>query len=273
MHNPVDEAACLATAVALAKAAGAQIMTAFSARKTDYDRKTLTDPVTETDHAVEAFLFRELRAAYPNHAFIGEESAASAALTDTPTWIVDPIDGTANFVHRLHSVCVSIGLVVNRKTVVGVVYNPVLDELFTATTSAPATLNGTPISVSSTTALPSACVMTELGSDRDPAKVDLMLTNLRSLLKANVQCVRASGSCALGMCYVACGRVDSYSEYGPWAWDMAGGALIVEKAGGVVVGASGEKFDLEGRSLLVCTPGIMDEILSIHTPLIKKAAS
>jgi fructose-1,6-bisphosphatase/inositol monophosphatase family enzyme len=179
-----------------------------------------------------------------------------------------PIDGTANFVHRIPQVCVSIGLTMNKEPVVGVVYNPIMDELYTATKHHAASLNGTPIRVSAVSELSSACVMVEYGSNRAPEKVELMLTNLRSLLTNDVQCVRATGSCALSMCYVACGRVDSYSEYGPFAWDMAAGAIILRRAGGVLKGAAGDAFSLTGRSLLACAPGLETEILSLHTPRI-----
>lgn len=168
--------------------------------------------------------------------------------------------------HKIPQVCVSIGLAVGKGSVVGVVFNPILDELFTATAHKPAALNGAPIKVSGVTELPSACVMCEFGSDRAPGKIELMVTNLRSLLTNNVQCVRATGSCALSMCYVACGRVDSYSEYGPWAWDMAAGALILRSAGGALKGATGDPFSLTGRSLLACTPGLEKEMLALHTP-------
>lgn len=169
-------------------------------------------------------------------------------------------------------VCVSIGLTFNRVPIVGVVFNPILNELFTATSSGAALLNGVPISVSGATDLASSCVMSEFGSNRSPAKIDLMIMNLRSLLANNVQCIRATGSCALSMCYVACGRVDSYAEYGPFAWDMAAGALIVNRAGGEVSGAAGDDFDLTGRSLLACTPGLKKQVLALHTPQFKNAA-
>lgn len=168
--------------------------------------------------------------------------------------------------HRIPDVCVSIGLTINREPVVGVVFNPILNELFHATHDGPAILNGKPIRVSGTTELTSACVMSEFGADRSPEKVDLMVTNLRSLLRNNVQCVRSNGSCALSMCYVSCGRVDSYQEYGPYAWDVAAGGLILRRAGGVLKGAAGEPFSLTGRSVLACTPGLEREILALHTP-------
>lgn len=120
--------------------------------------------------------------------------------------------GSANFVHRQPQVCVSIGLTIGRMPVVGVVYNPILDELYEATHDGPAMLNGKRISVSGVTELTSACVLAEFGSDRMPAKIEVMVSNLKNLLLNNVQCVRTNGSCALNMCYIACGRIDVYSE-------------------------------------------------------------
>lgn len=150
--------------------------------------------------------------------------------------------------------------------IAGVVYNPILDELFQSTHNGPSLLNGSPISVSGVTDLHSACVTAEFGSDRTPSKIDLMVTNLRSLLVNNIQCVRGFGSCALNMCYVACGRIDAYQEYGPHPWDMAAGALIVQRAGGAMKDACGAPFVLTGRSLLACTPGLEHKLIEIHTP-------
>jgi fructose-1,6-bisphosphatase/inositol monophosphatase family enzyme len=118
-------------------------------------------------------------------------------------------------VHGNPHVCVSIGLTVGHELTVGVVYAPVLNELFEATHDGPALLNGCLIGVSDVDDLSSACVVLEFGSDRAKAKVDWMSQNLRSILVNSVQCIRAYGSCALDMCYVAAGRVDAYTEYGP----------------------------------------------------------
>jgi fructose-1,6-bisphosphatase/inositol monophosphatase family enzyme len=118
-------------------------------------------------------------------------------------------------VHGNPHVCVSIGLVVGGEMSVGVVYAPVLNELFEATHDGPALLNGAEICVSDVDELPSACVILEFGSDRSKDKVHWMADNVRNVLLNSAQCIRAYGSCALDMCYVAVGRVDVYTEYGP----------------------------------------------------------
>lgn len=247
----------------LARKAGTMIRTAFHSQAGDYDRKSATDPVTETDRAVEAMLFGGIRAKYPAHSFIGEESASNCEWTSSPTWIVDPIDGTANFVHKIPVCAVSIGFTVDRKFIVGVIYNPILDELFSASHLTASTLNGTEIKVSQVSELTSACVATECGSDRAEAKVDFVLEQLSTVLRNRAQCVRMLGSCALNMAHVACGRADVYYEHGPYAWDMAAGVLIIRQAGGVVCGAENgvdTPFDLTARSVLAFTPGLASEL-------------
>jgi fructose-1,6-bisphosphatase/inositol monophosphatase family enzyme len=166
----------------------------------------------------------------------------------------------------LPHVCTSIALTIKRRIIVGVVYNPILDELYHATHSGPALLNGAPLAVSSVRELHSACLAAEFGSDRAPAKVELMLANTSAILRNSAQCLRSFGSCALDMCYVAAGRLDVYCEHGPYSWDMAAGALIVERAGGVVRDATGGPLSLTGRSLLVCNDYLLDQIRELYTP-------
>jgi fructose-1,6-bisphosphatase/inositol monophosphatase family enzyme len=154
-------------------------------------------------------------------------------VTDEPTWIVDPIDGTTNFVHRFPFSCVSIGLAIGKKVVVGVVYNPMMGEMFTAIRGQGAKLNGEPISISQTTDLKQALVATGFPYQRDDATLDHVLANVKIILQ-HCRAVRRAGSAALDMCYVARGVFDIYYEAGVHAWDIAAGALIVEEAGGYV---------------------------------------
>lgn len=150
---------------------------------------------------------------------------------------------------------VSIGLTVNHDYIIGVIYNPILDELYEATHLTPSELNGAPISVSAVSSLQTACVLTELGSDRSTEKVEWMVERLGTVLAAEAQCVRMMGSCALNMAAVAAGRADVLYEHGPFPWDMAAGVLIVRQAGGEVRGAGlDQEFELEGRCVLAFTP-------------------
>lgn len=163
-------------------------------------------------------------------------------------------------VHKIPFCAVSIGFTYKREYKVGVIYNPILDELFAATHLTPSTLNGQAIQVSPVTQLTRACVATECGSDRSASKIDAVVSELGAVLGNRAMCVRMLGSCALNLAHVACGRVDVLYERGPHAWDMAAGVLIVERAGGVVCGGGlgglGTPFDLTGRSVLAFTPGL-----------------
>ncbi|MEW5314595.1 MAG: hypothetical protein WDW38_006078 [Sanguina aurantia] len=192
--------------------------------------------------------------AFPSHLFIGEEGSAeqgfASELTDEPTWMCDPLDGTTNFVHSFPFVCVSIALVIKKKVVVGVVYNPVMKELFTAVTGRGATLNGNPISCSNATSLGSALLATEVGTSRSTPTLDATFTRVRTLTSA-MRAVRCCGSCALNLCGVACGRLDAFYEVGfGGCWDAAAGALIVVEAGGAVSDTNGAELDVMGRRVL-----------------------
>ena len=209
-------------AVACARDAGAVIRAAINRPKQLTEKSNTTDLVTETDQKCEEIVIARIRAAFPTHHFIAEESysagnAVGYDLRDDPTWLIDPVDGTTNFVHGFPFTCVSIGLQIKRESVLAVVYNPVLDELFTAQRGHGAFLSvggGAPqrLAVSSTRELQRAMVLTEFGYDRTPTGVAEMLQKIERLLVARVQAVRSMGSCALNMCYVAAGRLDFYYE-------------------------------------------------------------
>jgi len=229
----------LSVALDAARGAGALILEAFKKPKQIQEKSSAVDLVTETDKACENLIFSILKARFADHQFIGEEShEGSPVLTDAPTWLVDPVDGTTNFIHSYPMVCVSIGLWINKQPVVGVILNPVLGETFTAIKGRGALLNGSPIHVSQTRDLTRSAVLIEFGYDRTPIGVDEQLLRLRRLLLHGVQALRSCGSCAFNMTSVAVGRVDAYYEgkneqFGPKCWDTAAGKLIVEEAGGI----------------------------------------
>jgi inositol-phosphate phosphatase / L-galactose 1-phosphate phosphatase len=222
------------------------------------------DLVTATDGAAEAAVRAALAAVFPAHAFIGEEEAAAAAsrgdgppvLTDDPTWIVDPLDGTTNFVHGFPAVAVSIALAIGGQPVVGVVFNPVTDELFAASRGRGATRNGEPCAPSPVADLSSALIGTEIGVSRDPAVGAAVFSRAAALTSA-ARSLRCGGSCALGLCAVACGRLDVFYEIGfGGAWDVAAGAVIVREAGGEVLDPAGGVFGLMARRVLAGAPGV-----------------
>ncbi|CAI5996571.1 unnamed protein product [Closterium sp. NIES-64] len=225
----------LDVAVAAARHAGEVIRRGFNAPK-DVQHKGKVDLVTETDKQCEALIMQHISAAYPSHKFIGEEESSergTAGLGDDPTWMVDPLDGTTNFVHRYPFVCVSIGLAINKAVVVGVVFNPILNEMFTAMRGHGAMLNDEPIHASSQADMGSALLATEIGTKRDAGTVAGLTGRISNLL-FQVRSLRLSGSCALNLVGVACGRLDLFYEIGfGGPWDVAAGSLIVEEAGGL----------------------------------------
>ncbi|XP_011086238.1 inositol monophosphatase 3 [Sesamum indicum] len=253
----------LAMAVDAAKSAGEIIRSAFYQTKR-VEHKGEVDLVTETDKKCEEVIFDFLKLQYPDHKLIGEETAAACGtieLTDEPTWIVDPIDGTTNFVHGFPFVCVSIGLTIGRIPTVGVVYNPIMDELFTAIRGKGAFLNGKPIKVSSQSELVKSLLATEVAANREKAIIDAVTNRINSLL-FKVRSLRMTGSCALDLCGIACGRNDMFYLVGfGGPWDVAAGAVIVTEAGGLVFDPSGKDFDITSQRVAASNPLIKDAFI------------
>ncbi|XP_010538424.1 PREDICTED: inositol-phosphate phosphatase [Tarenaya hassleriana] len=250
----------LAVAIDAAKKAGEIIRTGFYQTK-HVEHKGQVDLVTETDKACEDLVFNHLKQHFPDHKFIGEETTAAygvTELTDEPTWIVDPLDGTTNFVHGFPFVCVSIGLTVRKVPIVGVVYNPIMDELFTGVQGKGAFLNGKPIKVGSQSELVKSLLATEAGTKRDKATLDES-TNRINILLAKVRSLRMSGSCALNLCGIACGRLDVFYELGfGGPWDIAAGIVIVTEAGGVVYDPSGKELDITAQRIAASNATLKD---------------
>lgn len=242
----------LEAAQQVAIAAGEITREGFHAEKSIRTKASFADLVTATDEKVEEFVISTLQAKFPDHAFIGEETTASgkkAVLSNDPTWIIDPVDGTTNFVHRIPHTCISLGLWIAKEPVVGVVYNAILDEMFSAVVGQGAFCNGKQIQVSGITELNKSVIICEAGASKDPAKIENIFTNMRSLVN-DIHGLRSFGSAALNMCYVAKGSSEAYYEYGLHCWDMAAASLIVREAGGVVLDPTGNDLDIMSRRVL-----------------------
>eukprot|EP01095_Lingulamoeba_sp_RSL-Kostka_P002386 TRINITY_DN13236_c0_g1_i1.p1 TRINITY_DN13236_c0_g1~~TRINITY_DN13236_c0_g1_i1.p1 ORF type:complete len:279 (+),score=125.64 TRINITY_DN13236_c0_g1_i1:73-909(+) len=262
----------------IALQAGDIIMPAFKEKKLEDNDESLqfkgnVDLVTQTDKEVEKYIKDTLSKEYPDYSFLGEEETSQGLtdeiLSDNPTWVCDPIDGTTNFVHRYPFIAVSLSLCVNKKPVVGVVFNPVLNEMFCAAKGFGATLNDEPINVSVCDDIGSAVVGTNIGYNRTPLGCKFLADNVQRLLSSKVRSIRMGGSAALEMCSVACGRQDSYYEWGIHAWDITAAAVIIEEAGGVVVDPSNQEIDYCNRRVLCGSKEICDiltEILNIDIP-------
>ncbi|CAG2177352.1 unnamed protein product [Oppiella nova] len=256
---------CEQLAIRVAIEAGAMIKTASGRHKEVTQKDSIVDLVTETDKSVESYIFSEFRRHFPKHRFIGEESRGKdeRGLTPEPTWIIDPIDGTMNFIHNFPYTCVSIGLTVDREPVIGVVYNPFLDKLYTARKGLGAKCNGAPIHVRQNCQSLSDALMI---GDPNPAKRDrdhqrAALQNLEAIVKS-CKSVRCMGTAALQLCYVAEGCCDGNWGYGIHVWDIVAAGLIVQEAGGVVLDPSGGPIDWMNRRYLVACSQVIGQQIS-----------
>lgn len=248
----------------LVKEAGSIVRERIYQSKDAMTKSCDVDLVTEWDQKVEKLIMDGISSKFPDHKFIGEETTSSgtkAELTDAPTWIIDPIDGTMNFVHGLPHTCISVGLHVGKVPEIGVVYNPILEQFFTARRGKGAFFNGAPIRVSGEKELRKALIMVEMGTSRDPEKMKVVLQNI-NMLTPQVHGMRALGSAALNMCMVAFGGADVFFEYGIHAWDIAAGDLIVREAGGVCIDPAGGPFDVMSRRVLCASSMELAEELS-----------
>lgn len=209
--------------------------------------KGVIDLVTEMDHLSEQMVTEMLHDAFPEYGILGEEGVKSSK-SYTSRWIIDPLDGTTNYTYNYPLFAVSIALEKEGEIVLGVVYNPILDELFTAEKQRGARLNGQPIHVSTTPELGKALVATGFPYDAwsNPAN---NAAEVERFVKSTIS-LRSDGSAALDLCHIACGRLDGYWELDLGPWDMAAGSLIVQEAGGMVTQVNGEPFHHSKRSIL-----------------------
>jgi myo-inositol-1(or 4)-monophosphatase len=212
------------------------------------------DLVTEADHEAEAAVIRTIRRAFPQHAILAEETGRSVERSEH-RWIIDPLDGTTNFAHGYPQFCVSIGYERRGRMEFGVVYDAAKKECFAARRGKGARLNGRPIHVSKVRDLSAALLCTGFPYDRRERR-RFYLCFWENFM-TRVQAVRRAGAAALDLCYVACGRVDGFWEFGLKAWDVAAGSLIVEEAGGRVANMDGTPLDLEAGRILA-TNGLLD---------------
>jgi myo-inositol-1(or 4)-monophosphatase len=228
--------------------------------------KSRADLVTDADHASQKVVKDALFAAFPDHHFLGEEDAVGKEVEDTrptgdaPVWVVDPLDGTSNYVHDVPAYCVSIGLWAGGKPIVGVIHDPRMNEVFTAASGLGAFLNGKAIHVSSVTALRDGMISTGF-----PADYQKQLRNNIAWGKvmAQAQSLRRTGSTALNLAYVAAGRFDGYWAYDNYAWDVMAGAIIVTEAGGTLTSAEGKPFDPFRPDLIATNGRFHHELLGV----------
>jgi myo-inositol-1(or 4)-monophosphatase len=249
----------LTTAVKAARKAGSLITRAsFDIDKLTVRSKRQNDFVSEVDHAAEDAIISTLRDAYPSHGFLAEESGEKDSKADY-VWVIDPLDGTTNFLHGFPQYCVSIGLMHKGAPAHAVVYDPNRNELFTASKGGGAYLNDRRIRVSRTDKLQDALVSTGFPF-KELGQLDDYLRMFRNLTRV-CSGIRRPGAAALDLAWVAAGRTDAFWEMGLSAWDMAAGTLLVREAGGLVGDLDGENRHLETGRIVATNAKLFSAML------------
>jgi|YelNatPaOPRAMG01_1025707.scaffolds.fasta_scaffold02026_13 myo-inositol-1(or 4)-monophosphatase len=245
-------------AVEIAREAGAVIARYFE-RRIGYELKSEYDLVTEADKQSEKMIVERITARFPGHAVLAEEGGGRENPSEY-RWYVDPLDGTTNFAHGFPVFNVSIGLARNGEMIVGVIYDPLRDEMFAAEKGSGAWLNHRRIHVSAVTSLRKSLLATGFPSYKRHLNVNVHYYHQMAMISHGV---RRAGSAALDLAYVACGRLDGYWEIGLRPWDMAAGSLIVEEAGGRVTDMTGARLDLAGPHILATNGAIHAEMIEV----------
>jgi len=251
----MDHADHLEVGIRAAHSAG-QVLADWRRRFTVRE-KGRADLVTEADVAAQSAIYSVIHDAFPNQRFLGEEGPASAPPTvdSLPTWIVDPIDGTTNYVHDVPCYAISIALMMHGELVLGVVYDPVRDEMFHATQGGGAYLGKTPIRASKVQQL-SQSLLT-VGFPPDPIGHEIQLERWKRL-SLGPHGLRRTGSTAINLAYVAAGRFDGFFADGLKVWDVAGGVVLVREAGGLVTHFDAASYD-PFRPQILATNGFIHE--------------
>jgi myo-inositol-1(or 4)-monophosphatase len=247
----------LLIACAVAREAGALQKRRFLDRENMiYKFKGPQDYLTSTDGEVEKLVRSRLLSAFPGDTFLGEEDGGQVS---DHTWVVDPIDGTSNFARGIAHFCISIAFVLKGKASIGVIYQPISDELFAATTGTGATLNGEPIKTSSAITLDKSLLEVGRASRQPQAAYLAMLDKVMSTGAA----IRGGGSGALAVANVAAGRVDACYETHMYSWDCLAGLVLVQEAGGRVNDFLAGDGLLKGNPIFASSPGIAEELSTL----------
>jgi len=253
----------LNVAVKAARTAGSIInRAALDIESVRISQKKANDFVTEVDHAAERIIIDTLLSAYPGHAIWAEESGRTMGSQDSDyVWIIDPLDGTTNFIHGLPVYCVSIALAVKGKVEHAVVYDPTRNDLFTATKGRGAFLNERRIRVSKRTQLKESLIST--GFPFRPGDNFNQYLRMMGDVMQRTAGLRRPGAAALDLAYVAAGYTEGFFETGLQPWDVAAGSLLVSEAGGLVGNFTGEPDFLEQHECLAGTPKVYGQLVGI----------
>lgn len=247
-------------AIKAAKLAGEVILSNIGAlTKSDISRKQASDFVTKVDIEAENVIISTIRESYPHHSILAEESLKDNKERDGFQWIVDPLDGTTNYIHGYPVFAVSIALAFKGAVIAGVILDPLRNELFSADKGKGAFLNNNPIGVSDISALKESLISTGFPF-RKKENIDLYLMLFKNLFY-KVSDIRRAGSAAIDLAYVASGRCDGFFELGLGPWDIAAGSIIIKEAGGVITDFGGGDDYLETGNIVAGPPSLHEEML------------
>ncbi len=234
------------TARLAARAGGEVLKRGFNQEK-NITLKGFADPVTQFDKESESVIVDLIQSVFPAHSILTEEEL-SQDKNSTVKWIIDPLDGTVNFTHRIPYICVSIGVEIEGQLAVGIIYNPILDEFYEAVKGKGATLNGERIKVSRVSDIGQSLLATGFPYHRE-GRLEHLLIPFKKVVM-DFQGFRRLGSAAMDLAYVACGKCEGFYEEGLQPWDTAAGTVIVEEAGGKVTDYFGKPFSAYQKTII-----------------------
>jgi myo-inositol-1(or 4)-monophosphatase len=247
-------------AIDLARQAGALLRDRLDVPR-EVQHKGTIDLVTDADRASETLITTGIRGVFPDHRLVGEEGARGAAENgEGPSpygWLIDPLDGTTNFAHRYPHFAVSIALEQLGSPILGVVYDPMRDEMFVGEHGEPSLLNDRPITVSDTQVLLASLLATGFPYDLAKRRES---NALWQAFNGSAQGVRRDGAAALNLCYVAAGRLDAYWERPVQPWDMAAGVVIVRGAGGIITSLEHDEHDVYSNEVVATNGHLLGEV-------------
>ena len=248
------------TAVEVALQAGQVLLSGWGKPVRQAEKKSAIDLVTEIDRQADQLITSALHRAFPTYGILSEEGSQDIEHAGA-RWIIDPLDGTTNYIRGIPMVAVSIGLEKEGELALGVIYNPITEELFIGEAGQGATRNGEPIHVADTSDLGRSVLASGFPYDAW-SNPDNNTAQWSGLIRRVIS-LRCDGSSAMDLCQVACGRLDGYWERGIFAWDLAAGALIVREAGGLVSDYAGSGSFLDRGEIVAATPGLYSQILEL----------
>ena len=242
-----------------AREAGDTLMSLYGKAEV-HEKGATNNLVTEADFAAEKLITEIIKSAFPDHKLLLEEGQSTGVAEDQHLWIVDPLDATNNFAHGIPHFCVSIAYAEKGAVKIGVIFDPVRDELFYATKGGGAFLNDRAISVTSAQRLEEAVVGTGFYYDRG-ALMEKTLKSIHTLFSRNIRGIRRMGSAAIDLAWVACGRFDAFFEYKLEPWDYSAGKLLIEEAGGSCSDRLGNELEIGSGNVIVSNGNIHDLIV------------